>query len=125
MAAGCGDFERALRPGLPADIGEVGGRRIASDRSRRNETSQRLVAGHMRADGEQAFRRMHDGIFHQRGFRGAGLGQHECAPVAMRLERHRQRAADRTQIAGQCELAGELVSGQRCRGQLSGRGENA
>ena len=43
----------------------------------------------------------------------------------MRLERHRQRATDRTQFAGQCELAGELVPRQPCRRHLSGCGENA
>ena len=43
----------------------------------------------------------------------------------MRLERHCQGAANRTQIARQCELAGELVAGQCGRGQLSGCSENA
>ena len=43
----------------------------------------------------------------------------------MCLERHRQRAADRAQVAGERKLSGELVSGQWPRGKLAGRHEDA
>ena len=46
----------------------------------------------------------------QRGFAGRRLRQHERAAVAPRREGHRQRAAHGAQLAGQRELAGELVA---------------
>ena len=71
VAAGCGDFERALRTGLSAHIGEIVRHRIDGGRSRRNETRERLAAGDVRTHGEEALGRMHDRVFHQRSLGGA------------------------------------------------------
>ena len=79
----------------------------------------------MRAHGEKTARRMDHGVFHERRFLGAARGKRERPCVAMRLERHGERAANRAQVAGERELAGELVSRCRRHRKLSRGDENA
>jgi hypothetical protein len=116
VTAGRGDLERALRLVLAAYVGEIGHRR-ADLRARGLELRQRRVAREVRAHVEQRARRMHRGVGHQRRLRGARMGQHERAAVVARREHHRERAAHGAQLAGERELAGELVTVERRRGE--------
>jgi hypothetical protein len=51
---------------------------------------------------------MHDGIAHECRLGRARLRQDERAAIEMRLQGHCECATNRTQLAGQCELAGEF-----------------
>jgi hypothetical protein len=83
------------------------------------------VTGQVRADVEQRSRRMHDGIAYQRGLAGGHCRQHEGTSIDACSEDHRQRTADRTQLAGQAELACEFVTIERRLRKLAAGGEHA
>src|SRR3970282_3012333 len=70
----------------------------------------RRVPHEMRAHLKQAARWQYGGAFGERGLRGVFRGQHEGAARAARTERHGERAAHRTQLTGERELAGEFMT---------------
>ena len=70
-------------------------------------------------------RRQHDCIANQRRFGRTRRRQDEPAPITACLQRHRQRAADGAQLAGQPKLAGELVLALSMTGDLLRCNENA
>jgi hypothetical protein len=123
VSAGCGNFQRALGACLALDVGQIWmlfrahgpGGRLGRERCRARE---------VRADGEQAFRRMDHGALDQRRLARAVDGQHECAPVADRAQRHGERAAHGAQLAGERELARKLVAFQALARDLARGGEN-
>ena len=78
----------------------------------------------MRAHGKKAAGRIDDRIADQRRFARARRRKNKGAAVAVGLQGHRERAANRAQIAGQRELAGKFVACKRIGGNLAGRGEN-
>jgi hypothetical protein len=123
-------LERALDVLLALDVGEVGIRgRIRTGLSLVARQPAFLAArGEVGADLEQGAGRVDRRVAHQRGFVGVIKRQDEgtCrAGFTTHREAHRQRAADRAQLARQRQLAGELVAIQQLRGDLLGRGQNA
>lgn len=64
-------------------------------------------------------------MFGQGGLGGIARRHHQDAPGLGGGNRRRQRAADRTQFAGQAQLAEELVTQQRLRFNLAAGGEDA
>ncbi len=112
---------------LAADVGKVGDRRRVGTGAwrRRPQHRERRPPGEVRAHFEQAARRMHDRIADQRRLACARLRQHERAAGAARGERHRQRAADRAQLAGQRQFAGEFMRGERRLRELAGGRKHA
>ncbi len=125
MAARRRDLQRALALWLPAHVREIQhisrrlGRPIAGERREHG------IACQVRAHGKQRRRRQHGCVTHQRCFRRARLRQDERASVVTRRKRHRERAADRAQLAGERELAREFVIIEPAARQLPARGENA
>ncbi len=79
----------------------------------------------MRRDLQQRLRRIHGCVFHQCGFGGIRFRENEGAPAVNGAIGHRQRAAYRTQFAGQREFAGVFVFAEFVGRYLPGRGENA
>ena len=79
----------------------------------------------MLADLQQAMGAEYGRIVHQCGFSRAGRRQDKAAAGVTSGQRHRQRAADGTQHAGERELAGKFIIIQRCIRNLPGRGEDA
>jgi hypothetical protein len=124
VAAGGGDFERALGLRLTLDLGEVGIFRRGADGCA-GEGGERLLSGQVGADIEQAVRRQDVGRRHQRGFGGARGRQHEAATRGGGGQAHRQRTAYRPQFAAKRKLAGEFVLLQAFRLELPGGDEYA
>jgi hypothetical protein len=82
-------------------------------------------SGEMRRDLQQRLRRIHGCVFHQCGFGGVRLWQDESAAAVHGTISHRQRAAYRTQLAGQRKLPGVFVFGKFVGGDLSSGGKDA
>jgi hypothetical protein len=127
VRAGGGDGERSLGVRLAAHVGEV--RRVYRvldpGLTVRDGTRDRLPARHVRTYVEQARRGIDDGRARERRLARARFRQHERVAVAARVEGHRQRTADRSQCAGQRQLARKFVARERRGRQLLGGGENA
>lgn len=129
MVAGRRHFKPALDQHLSLDVGKVrvlghGGQR------RRFVARQHAVnrlAGKVAAHLQQRVRRINGGARHQCGLVGIGQRQDErqTAAVAPGGQRHRQRATDRPQFAGQRQFAGILILMQAARGDLLGGGKDA
>ena len=124
MSAGGGDRQRALGVGLPADVGEIRQRRRL-DRLGRGRLRQQILPAQVSAHLEQRPGGQHACVAHQRGLGRGAAGQHERAAGVLGGEHHRERAADRSQFAGQRELARELVRVECRLRQLTVGGENA
>ena len=117
MPAGGRHFERALRLRLTFHIREVGiGRR--GEFSLCFGTRHGLPPAQMRADIEKRPGLIDIGAVDERGLVGAAARQDERAPVPRRAPGHRERAADRAQLAGERELARELVFREVRRAEL-------
>ena len=125
VRAGRCDLERSLCRRLSTHVGEVERRAVCRRDPACGERRERRAAREVRAHGEQIRRRKHDEVANEGGFLRARRGQHEGAAITARTERHRQRASNASQSAGQRELAGELDVRERRRRQLRGRREDA
>ena len=130
-------FERAARGGMTDHVGEIGGWRIGrSERCGVNRSESRIGdIVQMRAERRQVRRAEDFDARHQRrlrrarerhvDFRDARVRSvHRCV-MTRRAADHCERAAHRTQRAGQRQLAGELAMLQRLSRNLPARGEYA
>src|SRR5919108_5447423 len=124
MAAGGGDFQRALRLLLALDLAEVGVRGGGAARFAAILRKRRF-AREVRDYFEQRARGQDVSATGERGLRGIAVGKHEGAPRCSRGERHGERTAHRTQLAGERKLTRELVGIERVRRELAARREDA
>src|SRR5258708_19363422 len=124
MASRRGDLERAARLHLSAHIGEVGVLRLDA-RGRSRILAERRLSGEMGAYLEEGAGGKDPRAAREGGFSRNRLRDHERAAVALRAEGHRERSADRPQLARQGELAGELERIEAFAWHLPGGGENA
>jgi hypothetical protein len=118
------DLQRAFGLSLALHVGHIRITRRFTDR-RGRPGLQQLGAGQMCADLQQTAGGVHLRIAYQRRFGRVGFREHERATAAMCAERHRERAANRAQFAGQRELAGKLILRQCIQWQLAGRTQDA
>jgi hypothetical protein len=125
VSARGGDLERAFRMRLAAHIDQIGSLALGTGDGAGIASRQQLAPAKVCTDFEQASRRMNDGIANERGLDSARLRQDEGAAVAMRFQGHRQRAANRPQIASQSKLAGEFVAAEGIARNLPGGGKNS
>src|SRR5207237_7327347 len=75
----------------------------------RSRLAQRLPAGKVGTDLQQRASLVDAGFFDQCGLIRARLRQDKRPAVARRAPSHRERPANRTQLAGERELPGEFV----------------
>ena len=124
VRAGRGDFERALRLLLALHVAEVGvGRAAASAFARvraSSGASPARCATPRAACAPAGCARLRRARPRRVAFR-----QHESASGGARRQRHGERAAHRAQLAGERELARELVAVERLQRELAARGEDA
>ena len=113
VAAGGGDFQRALGLRLAADVGEVGDLAGLLARRRRLRRSDRLVAAQMPEQRGQMLRADHAHRPHRRRLVRIRRRHHELAHagVARHGRGDGQRAAHRRDGAVERQLAGEDASG--------------
>jgi len=124
VAAGRGDFQRALGLRLALHVRQVGIVRRA-DRWCAGKGRERLLAVEVGADLQERLRRQDRRAADQCRLGGALRRQHEAARLAARRQAHRQCAAHRAQLARERQLAGELVFGQALRLDLPRGGKDA
>ena len=134
VAAGGGDFQRALGCRLAFHVGQVGvgacGKRRAA-RHARPALRRRPIWRHgqkLLHHVQQVARALHLGAGHQGGFFGAGGRQHQARhglALGVQRQAHCQRTAHRPQLARQRQLACKFVSGQLARIDLAAGRQDA
>ena len=102
VRASGGDFEHALGLRLSANVREIGvSDRIDGVAGVGQARFQRTLPAQMGADVEQRARLQYAGVARQRRFTCAVFGQDKTALAVAGGEHHRQRAANRPQLAGE------------------------
>ena len=127
------DLERAFCVRLPFDLAQIGQRSGFAEMARYCHR-QRLPL--RRRPGQQGSHHVeqvagpvdHEAVADECCLLGAGVGQHQrtCRPTGLAPQRqsHRERAAYRTQVAGQRQLAGEFEAFERGHIDLTARRED-
>ena len=123
VRAGRGNGQRPLGGSLAADIGQIRRQRATAE-GLVFGFGQALLAVQVGTNLQQMLGGQHFATGEQ-GFLTVAGRQHQLAPGLPAGDRDRQRAGDGPQLAGQCQLADELVLSQFVRGDLAGRRQNA
>ena len=125
MGTGGGDFQYPLGLGLAAHLGQIGDGRAMGGATAGFGGGQAFPVGQVGADGKQGAGGQNVRRAGQCRFAGALFGQDEGLAAIPGLQGHGQRAANRPQLPGQRQFAGELVIGQGRRRDLPAGGKNA
>jgi len=125
VRAGRGDFEGAFDMVLAVHIGKIEIIAGSLGRAALKLGRDRFLPGQMRAHLKQMHGRNDFDALDQRRFGGVVSGQDQLAPVIARLNRDRQHAVDRTQLAAQGKLADAFELSQDGARNLAGSRQNA